>query len=63
MSAELSQQLDWRPRRLNPALTYLVKHRHTRASTEKAYPFAYFSIVETSETRRFVWSRKGTPAL
>jgi hypothetical protein len=63
VSARLSQQLKWEPRRLNPALTYLVEHGVVRASNTNSYPFAHYSIMETPETRRFVWSQKGTSGI
>ncbi|MEM7307154.1 MAG: hypothetical protein AAF682_10815 [Planctomycetota bacterium] len=45
--------LRWSPRRMNPALTYLRDHGLAKASSTVARPFAVYSLVETSETRRF----------
>lgn len=63
VSVRLSQRLEWKPRRLNPALTYLVQHGVVRTSDTNSYPFAHYSILETPETRRFVWSQKGTEGI
>jgi hypothetical protein len=54
VSIKLAGELGWEPRRLNPALTYLVRHGIVGQSEMNSYPFAVHSILETPETRRFV---------
>ena len=55
---EIAERLDWPPRRLNPALAYLVERKLVR---ETLYigggPFVATEIARTDATRRFVKSR------
>lgn len=54
VSVNLAAELAWEPRRLNPALTFLVQNGLVNYSSSFAYPFAVYSILETPETRRYV---------
>lgn len=52
-STLLAQELDWPPRRINPALTFLVEKDLVRYSTTISYPYAVSSVIDTANTRRF----------
>jgi hypothetical protein len=54
VSIKLAEELGWEPRRLNPALTFLVQNGIVNHSEMSAHPFAVYSILETSNTRRYV---------
>jgi hypothetical protein len=51
---KLAEELGWEPRRINPALTYLVQNGIVGHSEMSAHPFAVYSILETAETRLYV---------
>ncbi len=53
VSALLAKELDWPPRRINPALTFLVEKDLVRYSTTISYPYAVSSVSDTANTRRF----------
>jgi hypothetical protein len=54
VAAKLAEEFAWKPRRINPALTYLVQNGIVGQSETSSHPFAVFSILETAETRRYV---------
>jgi Predicted nucleotide-binding protein containing TIR-like domain len=57
--ARFAEGLDWSPRRLNPALTFLVDKNHVRCSGVVArHPYAVSSIIETANTRKFVGEKQ-----
>lgn len=50
--SELDRQLGWRPRRINPAATYLVEHDLVQASQSiGTHPYAYAWVRATTKTR------------
>ena len=56
---EIAQRYGWTPRRLNPALTYLINHKlidATRVMSNKPFVASYFH--KNDATRRFVKSRQ-----
>ena len=50
----MAQEYNWPPRRMNPAVSYLIKHKHVGASDEPGYPWVTHSLDKTPRTRRFV---------
>ena len=54
VSITLAKELNWPARRINPTLTYLVAQGLVMASESHSHPYAVYSILETSDTRRFV---------
>jgi hypothetical protein len=55
--SELSEQTGWQPRRLNPAISFLVNRSYIEASDEIcAPPWAHTWVRGTSATRRFIRS-------
>jgi hypothetical protein len=59
LSISLAKQLGWPPRRINPALTFLVENNFVSHSATKAYPYAVYSVIETANTRRFLQAQQG----
>lgn len=56
---ELRDRYGWTPRRLNPALQFLVTHGLVGKSNERHQLYAVTAIWETPETRRFVRALTG----
>ena len=57
---EIDGRLQWGPRRLNPALTYLADRNLIRAlSALDGGKYVFVHVSKTDETRRFVKSRSG----
>ncbi|OGW02161.1 MAG: hypothetical protein A2Z59_03675 [Nitrospinae bacterium RIFCSPLOWO2_02_39_17] len=53
--SEMDKKLNWGPRRINPAATYLVEHDMVQASKAiGTHPYAYAWLRATSKTRRFL---------
>lgn len=58
--AAIADRYKWLPRRLNPAMTYLINEGAVQASMGgPATEFVVFRIRATDDTRRFVKSRQG----
>jgi TIR domain len=56
--AELAGKLGWPPRRMNPAVAYLVNRQIVKApSALGTSPWTYLAIMRTPATRRFVRDR------
>jgi TIR domain len=56
--AELAAKLGWPPRRMNPAVAYLVNRKLVKApSALGTSPWTYLAIMRTPATRRFVRDR------
>jgi hypothetical protein len=55
---EIARRYDWSPRRMNPALTFLLDRRLiSDTNAIGTAPWVTRSIMKTPETRRFVRSR------
>jgi len=53
--AELAKRLDWAPRRLNPAVNYLIHHSLVgKDDNTMSDPFTCHRIMRTRATRGFV---------
>jgi hypothetical protein len=56
--SKLAGKLNWPPRRINPAVAYLVNRRIVRAPRALGTsPWTYLAVMRTSATRRFVRDR------
>jgi len=54
--AELADVLDWTPRRLNPAVSYLVEMGNARGiQTLGSAPYWYYQVWRTITTKRLIW--------
>lgn len=57
----LMRTLGWPPRRMNPALTYLVEHGYAKGTrTMGSHPFVYRSIFSSPSTSRFAKKSRGS---
>jgi hypothetical protein len=51
---EAAQKLGWSPRRINPALAYLIDRELVMSSQSSSHPFVSYWVRSTDETRRFL---------
>jgi len=53
-----AEKYGWLPRRMNPAINYLIEHRHVESSRSLgSHPWCTPFIIKNSATRRFVRDR------
>ncbi len=56
--SEIADEYNWQPRRINPAVNYLVERRLVDCSNEKGtHPWCYSWIRKSHATRRFIQDR------
>lgn len=54
---EIAQKLGWPPRRMNPALEYLIERDLIETSESNAFPFSTRRVQSNDATRRFLRTR------
>ena len=54
---EIAERYGWKPRRLNPAISYLLERELIHVRVMGTHPYAVAEIVRNDKTRRFVKSR------